>query len=573
MLLLIEFGLTVAIVAIALAFPHKGFRLLEPVERAFGHLARRRGLAVLVVGLTSLALRAALLPILPIPQPQVQDEFSYLLAADTFAHGRLTNPTHPMWVHFETLFVLQQPTYASKYPAAQSVFLAAGQVIAGHPFWGMWFSVGLMCAVLTWMMQAWLPEGWALLGGFLAVIRLGTFSYWANSYWGGAVAAIGGALILGALPRLKSSPRVRDALLLGLGVVVLANSRPYEGLVFTLPVGVALFAWLLGKNKTAWPLIWRRVLMPLAVLVILAGGVMGYYFWRVTGSAFRMPYQAYDDAYDPNPYLVWQHPKPLPVYRHKSLHDYFAYWKLRTASARSPGSLSSYALGKLIRMYFFFLGSLLLLPFLLLAAAAPSNFSWRQFNPGTRFLLIATAISFIGLALEGPFYEAHYAAPMACMIIALVLLAMQCIRPWQARGRPAGLAITRAIPLVAVLLLALRTAAVPLHIPLPKSFPETWCSPAWPDPDRARIISQLHQEGGRHLVMVRYSPSHGAFNPEWVYNAADIDASDIVWARDMDPEQNAELFRYFSGRRVWLLEPDQKSPQLLPYPSAQTASR
>ena len=250
-LTLLELSFTAFAIVVSFGWPAIGDGVFARIERTFARLARKKMLSALSVGLSVVVLRLAFLPIYSIPLPFVPDDFSFLLAADTFLHGRLANPTPAMWVHFESIHITMQPTYQSMYFPGEGLLLAAGKMIFGHPWFGLLVMAGLMCAALCWMLQAWLPANWALLGGCIAVIRLGLFSDWINTFHtGGSLAALSGALILGSLPRLIKTARFRYGLLLSIGVAIVAITRPYEGLLLCLPVAFALGKWLVkGENR------------------------------------------------------------------------------------------------------------------------------------------------------------------------------------------------------------------------------------------------------------------------------------------------------------------------------------
>ena len=541
--LILEVGVALLAVLVAFAVPQLMTRLTGTVERWAGGFATRRAAAVTLIGASATLIRLLLLPFAPIPEPVRHDEFSHLLAADTFASGRLTNPTHPMWTHFETFHENHRPTYMSMYPPAQGVILAVGKVVLGHPWFGVVISTGLMCAAICWMLQGWLPPGWALLGAALAVLRIGIFSYWVNSYWGGAVPAIGGSLVLGALPRLVRRPEVGAALTMAFGLVILANSRPFEGLLLSLPVAGALLVW--GAKGKQWSrLLSARIGAPIAVSLVTTGLLMGYFNSRVYGNPLTLPNQVNRATYAVSPVFVWDKPRPEPPYRHKVMREFYTLWELSVFErARSPIGFLSAAATKIGMVLFFYWGAVLVIPPLFM-------FRRLLLDRRIRFLLIAATLFMLG-EFANAFSVPHYVAPITALLFAVTVQAMRHLRLWTPGGQPVGRCLVSLVPVLSLGLCVVQVAAVPVA--------------SADGLDRAQVQQRLSAQPGRHLAIVRYAPQHHPLSVEWVYNAADIDNSPVVWAREMGPAEDRELIRYFNDRKVWLVEPDCEPPKVQPY--------
>jgi hypothetical protein len=544
------------VLALAWFAPRIGDPLLRRMEALGKRFARNKPRTVLLVAAAAILGRLALLPVFHVPVPVVNDEFSYLLAGDTFAHGRLTNPTPAMTVFFGTFDELQQPTYQSMYPPAQGAVLALGELL-GSPWIGVLLSVAAMCAALTWMLQAWFPPHWALIGGILAIVRLDMSSYWSQSYWGGAVALMAAALVMGALPRIKRYRRVRDAVILSAGVAILANSRPAEGFIFCLPVAAVLILWLFSKNESSrrnerqagrsLPSDLIRIVVPITGVLAVTLLFTGYYNWRVTGSALVFPHSLEMLQVGGVQVFIWQPPLPISHSINPQIYN-FSVWDLE--AHLQPFSLAN--LRHRINYdgfvwWDFFMGFALTIPFLTI----PSLLKDRRM----RLPLVQILISGVALLCVN-WFSPHYAAPMAAAYFLLLLQAMRHLRCWKFKRRPVGIFLTRLVVLLAV-----------IRVPV--------AARSWPPVlqyglDRARIEAQLNAMPGNHLVIVHYTEDggpqdHGPGQHEWVHNAADLDRTHIVWAREIPGVDLKPLLDYYRDRKIWLVNADAPSPSLEAY--------
>lgn len=493
-------------------------RLLDALDRA----------PLVSAAVLSLALILAVFSVRGEPLPESHDDYSQLLLADTIRHGRLANPVHRHAAHFETMLTLQRPTYSSHFPLATGFVMAGAWIVTGMPIVGIWLATAAAAVAITWAARGWLPRSWSVLAGALAAAHP-TLLAWNSSYCGGSIPLLGGALLLGSVARMRRHPTWQMATLAALAMVILANSRPFEGLVLTAAAAVVL--------SIHAPRAWSGILRNSAAAVLITGAgaaVIAAHNRAVTGDPLRLPHAEHDAQYNPVRNFFWETPRP-PVTQ-PNLEMAMVYRTVYLSNDRLrqlPGGWWR-ALGQkadVLRWSVFprplrdsWLGRgvvLLYLPLVFLPGMRRRK--WRM-------ALILLVALFLFAPLVTVFWtSAHYVSPAGAAVAILYVL---CLREMAMRSRVATLLLLVVAAVASVEWIAAEMQRPPNQVEL----------------QRQQIARALAEREGTHLVMV--PPEITAC----VHNAADIDAARVVWARELTPEKNAALRQYFTGRRVWRLE-------------------
>lgn len=597
----------------------RGFRRL-PLHRALATIAARPRLAIWVVALLPCLARFALLPWMPMPQPAIQEEFSYLLQADTFAHGRLANRTSPMAVFFDNVEIIQSPHYESARPPAQGLFLAFGEVLFHSPWSGVCLSVIVMCAAVYWMLLGWTRPRWALLTALLFGMRFGIFSYWMNSYWGCAATVLGGALVLGAAPRIMSRravpptrfARLMNAFWLVLGCGLLATSRPYEGAVFVFPVIVALLLWWM-RSADRQVFIDRsvKIVLPVLLLSIVLLGLLAYFNHATTGQATKFAYQVWGEQQFIVPNFWWEPLRsPIPAYYSPQTKEFNTVWNLAIYNSLhvSHWRTAWLIVFRYLRFLSFHLRPLFLLPLVFWPNPRRSRLLERSnlvpllcFAVGvvalvfrgvrhqhhSQFVVVAflillaacwlrlvqrrmfwlpSAMLFCGVlsAVTTTYWMKNYDPHYSIILFLFVAEGMRRIHVWR-RHTGEGAAIVRNLVVSSIAIALALAAFAILRIHVKGEDPFHWSSYENRLQDRADVAAWLARQPSDQLAIVRYGPRHEVIH-EWVYNGADLEVDKIVWARELRPDWNSALVQHYQGRKIWLVEPDARPVLVAPYP-------
>ncbi len=492
--------------------------------------------------------------VLPEREPVIHDEFSQLVTAQAFAEGRLTNPTHPKWEHFEAHHVLHHPTYASKYQPGRIFFMTLGLVFIDNAHFGMWLLQGLLYPAIFWMLRGFLPARWALFGSLVAFATFGHFSHWAQLFWGGTLPALGGALVFGGAWRLVQNPRATASLLTGLGVAALFFSRPFEGLLACL-TPAALCVWAFFRHGgLASASAWAKVVLPASSVLLVAFGFQVIYNQAVTGDWRNFPYTTYEAQYSPISSNFFFAQPVEQEYRTPYIERFYMVYVLPRID---PDLQLHIIFGQRLTSAIMTLAG----PFFALLAVVGL---WKPRRP--ELLAVLTILflmtgSFFNISYHSFYYSPVY-APFCLLITRGGRRLWLCLRgSVRLRSSTAGRGNTVRVGAMGwVFLLLFLAACVQRGF---ASFEETALRYYGDDHNQAEVREMVEPNS---VVFVHYLPEVGVAET-LTFNSANIDAQSVIFANDLGPRKNSELLEYYSSRerQAYFLIVAKTGMKLLPY--------
>ena len=461
-----------------------------------------------------------------------------------------------------------------------------------------------MLFTFSMMLFVWVPFRWALAVSAMFALCLSPLMYWTNSYWGGSVAASGGALVLLGIGVYRTKQTPLAGAIFAVGALLLFWTRPFEGGLFALSV-------LMVFGKELWHSL-RANVVAVAVSILAIGGAWTCYDNQaVTGNPFRLPYLLHARQYEVTPVFWFLPLQPEPTYSSPRLASQYGmggweeqvyegqgtWWQpiepstiadLRTPTYSNPRLASQYGTGgweekryegpgawwqsigagaiTTLRTLEWPLSYALLLMLLVPVA-------WR--DPLYRKMALVAGVCLLGLSVE-TFHQEHYTAPTWAAVALMIAIWAKYAWDLQYRDRRLGVVLV----LVALMLPAL--SALPSQIAILMGTSQAFSkdasnisTPSYWANRRATLIKRLSALDQRQLVIVRYPSPDWHLIEEWVYNGADIDHQQVVFAHDLGIEENRALLRYYPDRRAMLLTFDNVSgqAQIEPYPFLTTSKR
>jgi hypothetical protein len=474
---------------------------------------------------------------------KVNDEHAYMIQARMLAHGHLWHSPYPpnLVPFFDALGLIGDRVYAAMYFPGTAL-ATVPFIWLGLPFWLMPLTAASIAAGLLYILVAELFDPVRALLAIFILLSLKVFRE--NS-----------ALLLAEMPFLVAELvmflawfRLRRRLCFGGGCVLgvaagyAAITRPLDAVCFSLPIGVAIAVQLWRQPQTILKMFAAVVLgaSPCLILLLVQNiGVTGHwnelaetYYNRENFPASPMGFhQVVPADYPPDistPKRQWLHDWVIPAFQKHTPAAAIQTWYRGRLKQILEAALTNPAIG-------------ILLPLSLLSLSEPR-----------RWILFAALALFLGGYAIYLFLLDHYVIAILPSVICLILMGWQSLQ----RAWPASRFIGTFIPMFILLVCVSEIWPFDPIIPL---------SPTYGPDQRAfnRELPKLSKVPA--VVLFRFDPMVGTAHDDPVYNN-DVEWPDDEWvvrARDLGPEKDMELFRYYAQRQpsrvFYIYDPDARA--------------